>query len=84
MNWYSPCSHTTTLGFYKQIVTEFPASSEVSVVIVGTDRSRLPWYRGCESAQSGGANGISVIQRAQDVYLVRTEMREGRSEGAPL
>lgn len=59
-------------SFYKQIVTEFLASSEVSVVIVGADRKPATLVQGLRKVlKAEGTNGIKVIQRAQDVYLVK-------------
>jgi hypothetical protein len=59
-------------SFYKQIVTEFLASSEVSVVIVGTDRKPATLVQGLRKVlKAEETNSIKVIQRAQEVYLVK-------------
>ena len=60
-------------SFYKQIVTEFLASSEVSVVIVGTDRKPATLAQGLRKAlKAEGTNSTKVIQRAQEVHLVKS------------
>lgn len=59
-------------SFYKQIVVEFLASSEVSVEIAGTDRKPATLVQGLRKVlQSEGTKGAKVVQRSQEVYLVK-------------
>jgi len=60
-------------SFYKQILTEFMSTSEASVQIAGTDRKPATLVQGLRKVlQSEGTKGVKVVQRAQDVYLVRS------------
>ncbi|MCE5254468.1 MAG: hypothetical protein LLG45_09750 [Actinomycetia bacterium] len=60
-------------SLYKQIVTEFLAIGEPSVQIAGTDRRPATLVQGLRKAvQSEGTDGVRVVQRGQDVYLLRT------------
>jgi len=59
-------------SFYKQILTEFLATGETSVQIAGTDRKPATLVQGLRKVvQSEGTMGVKVVQRAQDVYLIR-------------
>jgi len=59
-------------SFYKQIVTEFLATGEASVQIAGTDRKPATLVQGLRKVvQAEGTKGIKVVQRSQDVYLIR-------------
>jgi len=60
-------------SFYKEIITEFLASKETSVEIAGTDRKPATLVQGLRKVlQSEGAKNVKVVQRSQDVYLVKS------------
>jgi methylmalonyl-CoA mutase cobalamin-binding subunit len=57
-------------SFYKEIVTEFLASGQKSVVVSGTDRKPATLVQGLRKViQADGVKGVKVLQRSQDVYL---------------
>ena len=59
-------------SFYKEIVTEFLSSGEQSVTIAGTDRKAATLVQGLRKViQSEGVKGVKVLQRAQEVYLLK-------------
>jgi hypothetical protein len=60
-------------SFYKEIVDEFLASKEASVEIAGTDRKPATLVQGLRKVlQSDGIKEIKVVQRLQEVYLIKS------------
>ncbi len=60
-------------SFYKQILTDFLASGETSVEIAGTGRKPATLVQGLRKViESEGLENVKVVQRTQDVYLLKT------------
>jgi hypothetical protein len=59
-------------SIYKEILGEFLASGERSVLVTGTERKPVTLLQGLRKAlEVDGAQGLKVVQRGQGVYLVR-------------
>lgn len=59
-------------SIYKEIVSEFLASGERSVLVTGTERKPVTLLQGLRKAlEIDGAPGVRVVQRGQGVYLVK-------------
>ncbi len=60
-------------SFYKEIIAEFLSGSEKSVLVAGTDRKPATLVQGLRKIlQSEGTKGVKVLQRSQEVYLVKS------------
>ncbi len=59
-------------SFYKQIVMDFIESGEKSALVEGTDRKPVTLVQGLRKVlESEESNGIRVVQRGMETYLVR-------------
>ena len=59
-------------SIYKEILSEFIASGERSVLVAGTDRKPVTLLQGLRKAlESEEIASVRVVQRGQDIYLVR-------------
>ncbi|MCZ7664321.1 MAG: hypothetical protein M5U22_15945 [Thermoleophilia bacterium] len=59
-------------SFYKQIVADFLASGEESVLVEGTDRKPVTLVQGLRKVlEAEDSSEVRVIQRGQETYLTR-------------
>ncbi|HZK48492.1 MAG TPA: hypothetical protein VFD74_02685 [Thermoleophilia bacterium] len=59
-------------NFYQEIVEEFVASREKSVVVEGTERKPATLIQGLRKAVTAtGRDNIKVVQRMGDTYLIK-------------
>ncbi len=59
-------------SFYKEIVAEFLQSGERSVAVTGTDRKVPTLVQGLRKViQTEGTKGVRIVQRSQEVYLIK-------------
>jgi hypothetical protein len=59
-------------SIYKEIVTEFLASGEKSVLVAGTERKPITLLQGLRKAiEVDGRTGVKVVQRGHEVFLVK-------------
>lgn len=61
-------------SFYKDILDDFLDSGQESVLVDGTDRKPVTLVQGLRKAlDAEGVEGVKVLQRKDDTYLVRSE-----------
>lgn len=61
-------------SFYKRIVEEFLESKEESALVEATDRKPVTLVQGLRKVlDAEGIEGVGVVQRGEEVYLVRAE-----------
>jgi len=61
-------------SFYKQIISEFEASDESSVLVDGTDRKPVTLVQGLRKVlETEGMTSIRVVQRGLETYLVKED-----------
>lgn len=59
-------------SIYKEILNEFLASGERSVLVAGTDRKPVTLLQGLRKALDNEEMApVRVVQRGEDIYLVR-------------
>jgi hypothetical protein len=59
-------------SIYKEIVTEFLASGEKSVLVAGTERKPITLLQGLRKAiEVDGRTDVKVVQRGHEVFLVK-------------
>jgi hypothetical protein len=59
-------------SIYKEIVAEFLASGETSVLVAGTERKPITLLQGLRKAiEVDGRTDVKVVQRGHEVFLVK-------------
>lgn len=62
-------------SFYKEIIADFEATKEKSVLVQGTDRKPTTLLQGLRKVlvAEGKQSRIRAVQRGDEVYLVRED-----------
>lgn len=68
-----PPRRASSSSFYRQILDEFLQSNVESALVSGTERKPATLVQGLRKAlQADDVTGVSIVQRSNDVYLVRS------------